>query len=76
MIKKTHLPTFLSSSPTHNDALVPLVHVLPSLRSIDYLMTRTMMMMMGTQHIPTRWESDIMVDGGNMTQSNSHHTHI
>ena len=35
-----------------------------------------LMMMMVTQHIPTRWESDIMIKGGNMTQSNSHHTHI
>ena len=29
-----------------------------------------------TSQIPTRWESDIMMKGGNMTQSNSHHTHI
>ena len=40
-----------------------------------------MMLMMVTQHIPTsqiptRWESDIMMKGGNMTQSNSHHTNI
>ena len=28
-----------------------------------------------TSHIPTRWESVIMMKGGNMTQSNSHHTH-
>ena len=39
------------------------------------------MTIMVTQHIPTsqiptRWESDIMMKGGNMTQSNSHHTHI
>ena len=38
------------------------------------------MMMMVNQHIPTsqiptRWESDIMMKGGNMTQSNSHHKH-
>ena len=37
-------------------------------------------MMMVTQqittgHIPTRWESVMMMKGGNMTQSNSHHTH-
>ena len=36
----------------------------------------TMMIIMVTQHIPTRWESDIMMKGGNMTQSNSHHTYI
>ena len=29
-----------------------------------------------TSHIPIRWESVIMMKGGNMTQSNSHHTHI
>ena len=39
-----------------------------------------MMMMMVTQliptsHIPTRWEYVIMMKGGNMTQSHSHHTH-
>ena len=28
-----------------------------------------------TSHIPTRWEYDIMMKGGNMTQSHSHHTH-
>ena len=27
-----------------------------------------------TSHIPTRWESVIMMKGGNMTQSDSHHT--
>ena len=26
-------------------------------------------------HIPTWWEYVIMMKGGNMTQSNSHHTH-
>ena len=44
------------------------------------MMTMTTMMMV-TQHIPnsqipTRWESDIMILGGNMTQSNSHYTHV
>ena len=29
-----------------------------------------------TSHIPTRWEYVIMMKGGNMTQSNSHHTHV
>ena len=28
-----------------------------------------------TSHIPTWWESVIMMKGGNMTQSDSHHTH-
>ena len=28
-----------------------------------------------TGHIPTRWESVMMMKGGNMTRSNSHHTH-
>ena len=28
-----------------------------------------------TSHIPTRWEYVIMLRGGNMTQSHSHHTH-
>ena len=37
----------------------------------------TLMMMMASQqiptsHIPTRWEYDIMIKGGNMTQSHSH----
>ena len=45
------------------------------------MMIFMMMMMMVTQHIPTsqiptRWESDIMMKGGNVTQSNSHHTLI
>ena len=37
----------------------------------------TMMMayqLITTSHIPTRWESVIMMKGGNMTQSHSHHT--
>ena len=29
-----------------------------------------------TSHIPTRWEYDIMIRGGNMTQSHSHHIWI
>ena len=29
-----------------------------------------------TSHIPTWWEYVIMMKGGNMTQSNSHHTHV
>ena len=40
------------------------------------LMLMLMMMVMVTQHIPTRWESDIMMKGGNMTLSNFHHTQI
>ena len=38
------------------------------------MMVNMMMMIviMVTQHIPTRWESDIMVKDGNMRQSNSH----
>ena len=40
-----------------------------------------MMMMMVTQHIPTRhiptrWEYDIMNRGGNVTLSYSHHIYI
>ena len=45
-------------------------------------MLKTMVMMMlvtqyaPTSHIPTRWESVMMMRYGNMTQSNSHHTHL
>ena len=45
------------------------------------IMMMMMMMMMVTQYIPTsqiptRWESDIIMKGGNMTESDSHQAHI
>ena len=50
----------------------------------DFIIARVMMMTMimmvtqliPTSHIPTRWEYVIMMKGGNMTQSNSHYTHL
>ena len=44
------------------------------------IMMMMIMMMMAyqqitTSHIPTRWEYVILMKGGNMTQSDSHHTH-
>ena len=53
----------------------------PWQRSPRYIIIIIIIIIMVTQHIPTsqiptRWESDIMMKGGNMTQSNSHHTHI
>ena len=69
-------------SDDHNDntMLMTIVTVMRMMLMMVVMMM-TMMMMMVTQHIPTsqiptRWESDIMMKGGNMTQSNSHHTHI
>ena len=49
--------------------------------NVNVMMMVVVMMMMVTQHvptshIPTRWESVLMMKGGNMTQSISHHIHI
>ena len=52
-----------------------------SMRMMMMMKTTIIMMMMVTQHNPTnhnptRWESVIMMNGGNMTQSISHHTYV
>ena len=62
------LSSALSSSCLHQPAV-----------SVNLIITTIIIMV--TQHIPTsqiptRWESDIMIKGGNLTQSNSHHTNI
>ena len=53
----------------------------PWQRSPRYIIIIIIIIIMVTQHIPTsqiptRWESDIMIKGGNMPQSNSHHINI